>query len=294
MLTLLAPAKINLTLEVLTKRADGFHELLSIIQAIDLCDRLCFQPGNQMAYKCDHPDWSAEKSLVPRAARLLKEASGYRKGATIEISKRIPLLSGLGGDSSDAAAALAGLNRLWKLALPMGELAKLASQLGSDVTFFLSGGTALAQGRGEAVSPLPPLPRRWLVLLIPDIPRLPGKTARLYSSLEESHYTPGRITEEMVTALTKGEAVTPASLFNVFDSVADGSFAGLDGYRQKFKEAGARSIHLAGSGPALFTIGKSKPRANRIFKKLKDKGLEAYLAGTLESTPELQSKEPHG
>jgi 4-diphosphocytidyl-2-C-methyl-D-erythritol kinase len=285
MLTLLASAKINLTLEVLSKRADGFHEILSIIQAIDLSDCLCFQLGNRMAYKCDYPDWSAEKSLILKAAQLLKEVSGYPGGATIEVSKRIPLLSGLGGDSSDAAAVLTGLNRLWQLDLPVGEIAKLASQLGSDVTYFLSGGTALAQGRGEAVSPLPPLPRRWLVLLIPDMPRFPNKTTRIYSSLEESHYTPGRITEEMVTALTKGESVTPASLFNVFDSVAYSSFAGLDGYRRKLKEAGAGNIHLAGSGPTLFTIGKSKPRANRIFKNLKDMGLETYLAGTLEYTP---------
>jgi len=281
MLTILAPAKLNLTLEVLAKRPDGFHEILGIIQSINLCDRLCFRLSEQMVFKCDDTVWLAEKSLVSRAASLLKETTGYPKGAIIDISKKIPLLSGLAGDSSDAAVVLRGLNKLWGLAFPLGELAQLASQMGSDVPFFLFGGTALVQGRGELISPLPPLPHMWVVLLMPSVPRSSGKTGRLYASLKTGHHTDGQVTEELVVLLTKGDEVAPANLFNVFENVAFDSFAGLDDYRKQFLQAGASSVHLAGSGPALFTLVRNKAQAEKIYENLRKQGLEAYLVETL-------------
>jgi len=287
MITVQAPAKINLTLEVLSRRTDGFHEVRSVIQTINLYDRLDLQSGKKLVVKCDHSDWLSEKSLVPRAASLLKETSGCSQGATIEISKRIPLLSGLAGDSSDAAAVLVGLNKLWGLALSSGELARLASQLGSDVAFFLFGGTALVQGRGELVSPLPPLPHMWVVLLVPAIPRFAGKTGQLYATLDKSHYTDGQMAEKLVVLLTKGGDVAPANLFNVFESIAYDSFKGLDDYRQRFIKAGADSVHLAGSGPTLFTVVKDRVQAEKIYKKLTEQGLEAYLTETLEAIKPL-------
>ncbi len=283
MLTVLAPAKINLTLEVLEKRLDGFHEIRSIIQTVKLYDRFGLKPGKKIAIKCDDNGWFAGQSLVSRAAALLKETSGYAEGATIELSRKIPLLSGLGGDSSDAAAVLLGLNKLWGLALSPGELANLAYQLGSDVSFFLFGGTALLQGRGEMVSPLPSLPHMWVVLLIPPIPCSSGKTGRLYAILNKKHNTGGQKTEEMVAMLTKGEDIASVNLFNVFEKVAFKSFEGLDGYRKKFLKAGAASVHLAGSGPALFTMVKEKDEAEKIYRGLKEQGLEAYLTETLGS-----------
>jgi 4-diphosphocytidyl-2-C-methyl-D-erythritol kinase len=283
MLSVLAPAKLNLTLEVLAKRGDGFHEIRSVIQTISLCDRLDFRLSDNITFKCDEPGWLSEKSLVPGAASFLQKASGCHKGATITVHKRIPLMSGLGGDSSDAAAILSGLNKLWGLSLPGGELARLASQLGSDVAFFLFGGTALLEGRGEVVSPLPSLLHMWVVLLMPPVPRPTGKTAQLYAGLEASHYTEGQITDGLVKLLSGGEAVAPAKLFNVFDNVADDSFSGLKNYRKQFFKAGAGSVHLAGSGPALFTLVKDKLQAERLYNNLKKLGLEAYLAETLEA-----------
>ncbi len=282
MLSVLAPAKLNLTLEVLAKRGDGFHEIRSLIQTISLCDRLDFRLSDDITFKCDESGWLSEKSLVPEAASLLQKASGCYKGAAITVHKRIPLMSGLGGDSSDAAACLRGLNKLWGLALPPGELARLASQLGSDVAFFLLGGTALLEGRGEVVSPLPPLPHMWVVLLMPPVPLLAGKTAQLYANLEASHYTEGQITNGLVALLSEGEEVAPAKLFNVFDNVADDCFSGLSDYRKQFLRAGAGSVHLAGSGPALFTLVKDKLQAERLYNNLKKLGLEAYLAETFE------------
>lgn len=284
MITVLAPAKLNLTLEVLAKRPDGFYEIRSVIQTIKLCDRLEFKPGKKIVVRCDAVGWLAAESLVPRAAGLLKETSGYSEGATIELAKRIPLLSGLAGDSSDAAALLLGLNRLWGMRYSSGELARLARQLGSDVAFFLFGGTALVQGRGEVVSPLPPLPGMWAVLLLPSVPRSAGKTGRLYASLKQEHYSNGQATEELVALLTRGGYVTPDNLFNVFDHVAYDCFAGLDGYRERFLQAGAGSVHLAGSGPALFALLRDRAQADIIYGNLKEQGLEAYLVETMGAT----------
>jgi len=280
MLTLLAPAKINLTLEVLRQRPDGFHEIRSVIQTINLCDSLLFRLSHNIEFGCDDPDLIPEESLVSKATALLQQATGCSKGARIEISKRIPLVSGLGGDSSDAAAILHGLNRLWQLGLSLPELLELAPGLGSDVAFFLYGGTALVEGKGERVTPLPSLPHRWVVLLMPPVPRMPGKTKRLYASLKPKHYTQGQITDRLVRGLASGE-VTSSMLFNVFDDVALDSFTGLGEYREQFLRAGASDVHLAGSGPALFTLVEDRAEAERLYKYLQQQGLESYLTDTL-------------
>ena len=287
MLTLLAPAKLNLTLEALAKRPDGYHEIRSVTQAINLCDSLHFQLGQNIEFKSAVPKWLPEKSLVSKAASLLQETTGCPKGATIEVNKRIPLMSGLGGDSSDAAATLCGLNQLWDLGLPLPELVKLASQLGSDVAFFLYGGTALVRGRGEIVTPLSSLPHMWVVLAIP-VPRIPGKTERLYASLKSGHYTDGQITDRFITTLTGGRKITSSMLFNVFESVAFDMFDRLREYREQFLKAGAESVHLAGSGPALFTLVKDKLQADKIYQGLRRQGLESYLAETLASVDQAE------
>jgi 4-diphosphocytidyl-2-C-methyl-D-erythritol kinase len=280
MLTVLAPAKINLTLEVLSKRPDGFHEIRSLMQSINLCDRLRFRLSRDIKFHGDNPDFVWEESLISRATALLRETTGCPKGATIELTKRIPLSSGLGGDSSDAAAILSGLNRLWKLGLSLKELAELAPKLGSDVSFFLYGGTALVEGRGEIITPLPPLPHHWVVLMIPDVPRMAEKTKQLYARLKSSPYTDGQITENFVKALKEGGEIKPAMLFNTFENVAFEQFPGLEVYKEHFIKLGAPDVHLAGSGPALFTMTKDKADAERLYQSLQKQRVESYLAET--------------
>lgn len=288
MLTVLAPAKLNLTLEVLARRPDGFHEIRSVIQTVNLCDSLSFQLSQGIEFKSDVPDWTPQDSLVSKATGLLQEATGCTKGATIEVSKRIPLASGLGGDSSDAVAVLRGLNKLWQLGLSRSKLLELAAQLGSDVAFFVYGGTALVEGRGEIVTPLPPLPHMWVVLVVPPVPRLTGKTGQLYASLKASHYTGGQITEGLVDVLRKGKEFAPSLLFNTFENVAFDSFTGLREYWQKFVRVGARDVHLAGAGAALFTLIEDKAQAEDLNVRLQQQGLECYLTETLATIEKVE------
>ncbi|MBA7473455.1 MAG: 4-(cytidine 5'-diphospho)-2-C-methyl-D-erythritol kinase [Dehalococcoidia bacterium] len=281
MLTILAPAKLNLTLEVLARRPDGYHEIRSVIQTISLCDRLTFRARPSVDIRTDSPQWSAEKSLVSRAANLVRETIGVTRGIAIDVESRIPLISGLGGDSSAAAATLRGLNECWELNLPEEKLFELAVQLGSDVPFFLHGGTAVAQGRGEVVTPLPSLPRHWVVLVMPDVPRLPGKTAKLYASLNTSHFTDGRITKQLVKELKEGRE--PSTLFNTFENVALARGSELKVYRDHIRKLGAPHVHLAGSGPALFTLLKDKTQAEELYTRCKQQNMETYLVETLAS-----------
>jgi 4-diphosphocytidyl-2-C-methyl-D-erythritol kinase len=274
-----APAKINLTLEVLAERPDGFHEIRSVIQTINLYDSLRFRSSRQLSFSCDNPDCVIDKSLVSKAAAVLREASGSTSGASIEIKKRIPLVAGLGGDSSDAAAVLSGLNKLWKLRLSPLELVELAAKLGSDVPFFIYGGTALVGGRGEKLKALPPLPRRWVVLLVPPFPQMEAKTQKLYASLKPSHYTDGQITEKMVKALGE-RGFRPSLLFNTFENVAFELFPKLKLYRDHFVKLGAYQVHLAGSGPALFTLMDNQMEAENLYARCQLQGLESYLAET--------------
>ena len=291
MLTVLAPAKLNLTLEVLAKRPDGFHEIRSVVQTINLYDSLRFQLSENIEFNCADPTWIPAVSLVSKAVDLLRKTTGCSKGVTIEVDKRIPLVSGLSGDSSDAAAVLLGLNKLWGLGLSLSELLELAPQLGSDVAFFLYGGTALLKGRGEVVTPLPSFPHMRVVVMLPPVLRKPGKTGQLYASLKPSHYTRGEITDRLVSLLT-GRSLKEERLigefFNVLDDVAPDNFAGLGEYREQFLKAGARQVHLAGSGPALFTLVKAQAQAEKIYRHLQERELESYLTDTLDAVEKAE------
>jgi len=288
MLTVLAPAKLNLTLEVLAKRSDGFHEIRSVIQTISLGDSLNFQLGRNIEFSCDNPEWLPEKSLVSKAASLLQETTGCSKGVIVEVTKRIPLVSGLGGDSSAAAAVLRGLNKLWDLGLSTQELVGLASQLGSDVAFFLYGGTALIRGRGEIVTPLPPLPRRWVVLMVPPVLRLPGKTGQLYASLKNNHYTDGGVTEKFADMLRGDKEFRTSLLFNTFENVAFAHQSKINVYRSHAIKVGAPDVHLAGSGPTLYTLLADKAQAEELYIRLRHQEMQPYLAETLASIDQIE------
>jgi 4-diphosphocytidyl-2-C-methyl-D-erythritol kinase len=296
MSTVYAPAKINLVLEVLGKHND-YHQISSIVQSIDLCDVLNFQLDEEICFECDEPGLKRD-NLVVRAATLLKESTKYSLGARIELRKHIPWGVGLGGGSSDAAATLLALNELWRLELPLSELIHLASKLGSDVPFFIHKGTALVEGKGEKVTPLPSLPSTCFVLLMPPVPKIPGKTKQMYNSLRVADFTGGQFVQQALSSLRQGKAIAPDLMFNVFEKVAFDFFPGLDKYRKTLEEAGAPGVYLAGSGPCLFTLFSGKEEAGELFSRLRKRGLECYLAFSfstrMESGRSGGSKDPQG
>ncbi|MDP6513706.1 MAG: 4-(cytidine 5'-diphospho)-2-C-methyl-D-erythritol kinase, partial [SAR202 cluster bacterium] len=251
MLTLDAHAKINLTLEILGRRDDGYHEIVSVIQTISLCDTVSIDQSDSLEMECDIEGLDVRDNLAYRAALLLKERSNTALGARINIQKRIPVSAGLGGGSADAAAVLIGLNQHWELGLSIDELKDVASRLGSDVPFLLNGGTAMLTGRGERVRTLPPVELPWLVLLCPEI-EVENKTATMYSNMSSSSYTRGALTRKLEARIRGGGDAPAQFFFNVFDDVARHTVSGLDDYWQGFEALGAREIHVAGSGPTLF------------------------------------------
>jgi 4-diphosphocytidyl-2-C-methyl-D-erythritol kinase len=279
--TVVAPAKINLTLEVIRKLPDGFHEIRSILQAIDLCDTLYIEAGQGISFTCDMQGWSAEKSLLNKTVALLRETTGCQKGAAVKIDKQIPLISGLGGDTSDAVALLKGLNEFWDLKLGADKLTSLAAWLGSDAAFFTKGGTALAAGRGEKLTPLPVLNKMWFVLVMPDVPVEIGKTGRMYAGLKPADFSDGSITQKAADNLNQGKPFKPSMLFNAFEDTALADISLRSLYIEPLLKMGALHVHLAGSGPTIFTVFAEKSRAEEIFHKCKSAGMKARLAQTL-------------
>jgi len=284
-LTLRAYAKVNLTFEALSKRADGYHEIVTVLQTVSLADTLTFELGESLDLSCNVPSLQSADNLVLKAASLLREETGCLKGASIGLTKEIPIAAGLGSGATDAAATLVGLNRLWELNLPLERLLELAANLGSDVPSFLCGGTVLAKGRGDRVTPLPPIPELWLVLLRPAIEPVLGKTAQLYSQLDTSHFTSGQFTERLVDHLLYGQTASSSLLFNIFESVAFDFFPRLSRYRSRFLAAGAESVHLAGAGFALFTLVPNEAQGKALLSNLEADRLEAYLVRTVEVVP---------
>ena len=282
MIESLAPTKINLVLEVLGKRDDGYHEIRSLMQTVSLCDVLTFEEADDISFECTEPSLQNVENLVVKAAELLRQVTGCPKGMSIKLEKCIPWGTGLGGSSSDAAATLLVLNKLWNLNLKTPDLVGLAAKLGSDVPFFIYGGAALSEGKGERVTPLQPV-SRWFVLLVPPLPKMRSKTKQLYSLLATQHYTKGLFVDEAVEALSRLGQVSPSLLFNVFDSIAFDAFHGLEDWWRRFQEAGAKVIHLAGSGQAMFAPVESQARAEKLCDRLRGQGLEAYAVSNVKS-----------
>jgi 4-diphosphocytidyl-2-C-methyl-D-erythritol kinase len=284
MVTVCAAAKVNLVLEVLGEYDDDYHQISSIVQMVGLQDILNFELADEVSFKCSERRLE-EGNLVTQAAALLKEVTKYGKGARIELHKRIPWGMGLGGGSSDAAATLLALNELWGTHLSTPALLHLASRLGSDVPFFVHGGTALAEGKGEKVTPLPSVATAWFVLLVPPFPRIAGKTRQLYNRLGARHFTKGEFVRAALPSLMQGKTIAASLLFNVFDEVASDFFPEIHHYKTRFREAGAPSVSLSGCGPCLFSILHEETGANELCLRLKKQGLECYVASSLPRGP---------
>lgn len=272
-----AHAKVNLTLEVLGKRDDGYHDIVSIMQTIDLHDTVSLTAAHDVTLVCDDPELGGEDNLALVAAHRLKEVAGVDAGVEITLVKRIPVSAGLGGGSSDAAAVLNGLNRLWQLELPLSELETIAAGIGSDVPYLLSGGTALVQGRGEHVVPLAHANVQWMVVVSPETD-LPEKTARLYGEIVQSDHTRGVLTHKLAGRIRGGGDAPTQFFFNVFEPYADRVFPDYSQIRETFHGLGAMGIIMSGAGPSMFALAPSREIgvAWQLMLEMQH-GLRAYL-----------------
>jgi 4-diphosphocytidyl-2-C-methyl-D-erythritol kinase len=281
MLKVTAPAKLNLVLEILGKRNDGYHEIRSLIQTIGLCDILSFGQSDVVSLKCSEPALGMPDNLIIRAVELIKKTCDIKTGIEINLEKKIPLSAGLGGGSSDAAVTLLALNKMWDLGLNTAELLKMASQLGSDVPFFINGNTALVEGRGEKVTSLPVLTStNWFILLIPSFAPIPDKTKRAYSLIKNNHFTNGEFCNVAMKTWLDKKAISPDLLFNVFDRIAFEIYPDLKTYWDSMEQIGAKNVHLAGSGPVLFSTIANESEGNGLCQNLREKGFKSYTVST--------------
>jgi 4-diphosphocytidyl-2-C-methyl-D-erythritol kinase len=272
-------AKINLTLDVLRRRADGYHELATVMQTIDLYDTICLTVTDEPDVRVvsTQPELNGDGNLAARAAQALRQRLTLPQGVGIELDKRIPVAAGLGGGSSNAAAVLLALLHWWQLPLTPPDLLATAASLGSDVPFFLTGGLALCEGRGEHVTPLAPhwpYAMRWLLLLKPTIG---VSTAAVFRALPTDDYTDGTHSRAVAAALQTEREPQLEDLHNGLERGVLERYPEVAQAREDLLKAGAAFVRLSGSGPTLFAPFSELASATRVRLRLHEKGYETYL-----------------
>jgi 4-diphosphocytidyl-2-C-methyl-D-erythritol kinase len=285
-----APAKVNLALEVLRRRRDGYHEVRTVLQTISLCDRIRLKrAGKGLRLRCRNFPDSGPSNLAWQAADLFLRRVRPRGGLEIELEKRIPVGGGLGGGSSDAAAVLLGACRLFGVRPATEELLGWAAELGSDVPFFILGGAALGRGRGEQVEPLRPGDLQGTVLLF--IPSFSCPTAAVYGAYRQPALTRRKDRLNLFSRHWKKRDIRAlgGSLFNDLEGVVFHLHPGLAEVRERFLEAGAAGARVSGSGSCLFGLFISKEEARGAAK-----GLRKDLPGRIVAADFLASRKRWG
>jgi 4-diphosphocytidyl-2-C-methyl-D-erythritol kinase len=277
-----APAKINLLLDVLHKRPDGYHEVEMVMTMVDLADRVEMTElprdtiiiSSQAGYiPLD------EKNLAFQAARLIKERYEVKQGVYIHLDKHIPVAAGLAGGSSDAAATLRGLNRLWGLHIPDEELQRLGSELGSDVAFCISGGTAVARGRGEVLQPIPSPPPCWVILAKPPFN---VSTSDVYGKLQAARIEKHPSTAGMVSAIRNNDYQRMcAEMGNVLEDVTMSLHPEIKQIKDLMLRLGADGALMSGSGPTVFGLVSREAKVARLYNGLRGFCKEVYAVRLL-------------
>ncbi|MHC9001696.1 4-(cytidine 5'-diphospho)-2-C-methyl-D-erythritol kinase [Enterococcus bulliens] len=276
-----APAKINLGLDVLYKRMDGYHELEMIMASVDLADRLTFERLDE-----DKIILETNKAFLPldkrnnvyQAAEKIKRRYGITDGVKISVQKAIPVSAGLGGGSSDCAATLRGLNRLFDLNLSMEEMIQIGVEIGTDVPFCLHGSTAHILGKGEIVQTLPSMPASWVVLVKPKIS---VSTRKIFQQveLEQLHHPDMSRLKQAIEQQNYAEMV--ASMGNSLESITIPRYPVVQQIKDRMMSYGADIALMSGSGPTVFALCQKQSRAQRIVNALKGFCDEVYLVRTL-------------
>jgi 4-diphosphocytidyl-2-C-methyl-D-erythritol kinase len=277
-----APAKLNLFLEVSAKRPDGYHDIATLMVAVNLYDTLEIKEDAALDVRlqCDHPDLSTgPDNLVCRAANLLRERTGCRRGARLQLVKRIPIAAGLAGGSTDAAAALAGLNTLWQLGLTPTDLAALGAELGSDIPFFFSGGAAWCTGRGEQVSPVSLGKPLWFVLVCPP---LGLATADVYRGVDLPDSP--RSGDAIRQAVSSGDVEEIGrQMHNRLQSPAERlcpQIAAVQARLQAPFTQGLQplAVQMSGSGTSVFALCRNQSEARHLVRSLRQRSEEGMIA----------------
>ena len=281
MLSVRACAKINLALDILFKRADGYHEVEMVMQSISLADTVVLREREQgIVITANVPDLARDASnLAYRAAAQLCDSLRINKGVAIHLDKRIPLAAGLAGGSSNAAAVLTGLNKLWQLQLSQHDLMTIGAALGSDVPFCLAGGTMRAYGRGELLAPLSPMPHCYVVLAKPPAQ---VSTAWVYGNYrcDEGRSRPDikTMTAYLAAADLRGVA---ACMSNVLESVTIPAYPEVARIKQMMSDYGAAAL-MSGSGPTVFGLVPERAQADELAEKLRQSvAAEIFVAETV-------------
>ncbi len=287
LLTLSANAKINLTLDILGTREDGYHEVAMIMQEISLHDTLSMGKINQgisltIAIEGQQGTLPADESnLCWKAAALVQKEYNLQEGVEIHLTKRIPMAAGLAGGSADAAAVLKGMNHLFRLGMTEARLCELGARLGSDIPFCIMGGTMLATGRGEVLTRLPSFPRLSVVLAKPPVG---VSTAWAYKTYDAGYDGPHPDNEAMLEAIHGGDAHKAAGLLcNVLEGVTETEHPVIADYKRLMMEHGAMASMMSGSGPTVFGLVREKQQAWHLADTLKKYDGEAgvFVAETL-------------
>jgi len=278
------PAKINLCLKVIGRRSDGYHNIETLFQAIDLYDELHFSPlDSDIILSTDCPELDpGEKNLIHRAAKKLMAFVSCQGGVRIHLIKRIPIGAGLGGGSSDAAATLKGLIQLYGLSLSDKDMHNIASTLGADVPFFLNGPAAFGAGTGILLEPAPPLPPFWVVLAKPNFSI---STAWVYEEYDSRLTKTANKIKILKSAFNSADpAKIGQALFNDLESVCFDKFPVLKGIKRELLSLGASGALMTGSGSSVFGLFSDSESAERAFRSIKRSGgneKEVYLCRTI-------------
>ncbi len=264
-------SKINLTLNILAKRQDGYHDIETIMQSINLTDRICIKEEKEgIKIKCSHPLVPVDdQSLTYKSAEIILNRCRIKKGVKIEIDKKIPLASGMAGGSANSASILVGINKLFTLNLSNKDLREIGEELGMDVPFCIQNGTALAYHKGEKVTPLPLInPPLWIIIINPGF-EIPTKWA--YNNLDFDQVKKEKNnTKAMLKALKEMKLhEISKNLFNSFEGLIIKKYPEIGKIKDKLIQEGALGALMSGSGPTVFGIAKNKEQALKVYKKLK-------------------------
>lgn len=264
-----AYAKINLGLDVTGKRADGYHQVRMIMQTVNICDVLTFQKSGQpqICLSSRQKELPCDRSnLIYRAAELIREQYGIKEGVEISFLKNIPVAAGMAGGSADAAAVFHGMNQLFKLSMSLDRMQELGVRLGADIPYCLMGGTALSEGIGEILTPLPAPPRAFLVVVKPDIS---VSTGYVYGNLRLSELAEHPDIDGMAEALRHGnlKGITER-LGNVLETVTEREYPVIGRLKALMKQEGAAGALMSGSGPTVFGIWEEQREAQRAADRI--------------------------